>query len=79
MNDEYRPLLHKLVECLESASQCIEQVPDRNEFKSVAIQLRSLKLILDGNAEALRVWMEEGDSYSRFQSKLGPVLAKREG
>lgn len=70
MNDEYRPLLQKLVKCLQDASKCIEQVPDGNEFKTVSIQLQSLRLILDGNANALRLWMDEGGNYTRFQSKL---------
>lgn len=75
MTDEYRPLLQKLVECLKAASECIEHVPDRNEFKGVAVQLQSLKLILDGNADALRLWMDDGGNYTRFQS-VRSVIAK---
>ncbi len=69
MNDEYRPLLEEIVKCLEKASDCISRVPDGNEFKSVAIQLQSLKLILEENADALRLWMDEGGNYARFQKR----------
>ena len=56
--NKYRPILQKLVKCLQEASDCIEQVPE-NEFKTVSVQLESLKLILDGNVYALRVWMDD--------------------
>ena len=70
MTDEYRPLLQSLVKCLQDASECIEHVPDGNEFKTISIQLQSLKLILDGNADALRLWMDDGGNYRRFQTKI---------
>ena len=54
---KYRPVLQKLIKCLQQASDCMEQVPE-NEFKTVSVQLESLKLILAGNANALNVWMD---------------------
>lgn len=79
MTDEHRPILQRLVKCLQDASECIDQVPDGNEFKSVSIQLRSLKMILDGNADALRVWMDDGGNYRRFQAKSQVAKAIRTG
>lgn len=70
MTEECRPLLHKLVKCLQDASECIDQVPDGNEFKTISIQLQSLKLILDGNADALRLWMDDDCNYRRFQANV---------
>ena len=70
MTDECRPLFHKLLKCLRDASECIEQLPDGNEFKAISVQLQSLKLIVDGNADALRLWMDDDGNYGRFQTNL---------
>ena len=70
MNDVHRPALQRLVKCLQDASECIEQVSDENELESVDIQLKSLKLILESNADALRLWINDGGNYHRVQAEF---------
>lgn len=55
MDDRTLAIFHRLVECLEDASACIQHLPTNRDLSSIHPQLNSLKLVLDNNAEVLRL------------------------
>jgi hypothetical protein len=65
MDDSTLAAFHRLVECLEDASRCITQLTRDQEHKHVHPQLDSLKLVLDNNAEVLRLKIAEARAPSR--------------
>ena len=60
MDERARSTLKRLTQCLEDASDCIDQVPDTQELVNLRSQLLSLQLILERNREALRLRLQDG-------------------
>lgn len=68
MNNATMRNLSKLAKCLEDASLCIDQLPAIGLI-TLQPQLLSLKLILDSNAEALRLRIADLKELSKPSAK----------